>query len=111
MKKAPAVGLHRCVLAMAVGDGKSVTGVTVGCGVAVTVNEVGAGGDALPALAVAQPAASRPSPISSAAVINRRRSIASSPSHRSIAATATQERIRVSRRKPHARCEASIGHH
>jgi len=64
---------------MVVGDAVSVTGVTVGWGVAVTVNEVGVGGDALPTPLVAQPATSKPSPVSSAAVINRRRGIASSP--------------------------------
>lgn len=64
---------------MEVGDAVSVTGVTVGWGVAVTVNEVGVGGDALPTPFVAQPAASKAIPISSAAFITRRRGIVASP--------------------------------
>src|SRR5690242_6199041 len=85
MKTAPADGPHRCALVMVVGDAVSVTGVTVSWGVAVTVNEVGVGGDALPTPLVAQPAASKAIPISSAAFITRRRGIAASPSHRNSA--------------------------
>ena len=83
---------------MVVGDAVSVTGVAVGLGVAVTVNEVGVGGDALPTPLVAQPATSKPSPVISAAVINRRRGIASSPSRRNSAtASHVENRMPVAR--------------
>lgn len=83
---------------MVVGDAVSVTGDTVGWSVAVAVNEVGVGGDALPTPLVAQPATSKPSPVNIAAVINRRRGIASSPSQRNGAtASDVENRMPVAR--------------